>query len=202
MLRLIHSQTVEGAILVDDIDDGLPNKNVHRLGSMGDPKAYARDGYANAPKQQSYIPKTKVGDAAVAGYIDLRETQRVLLSASNGKIAGLQRAGLISVVSLTSSDLAAPVVTAAELDNGDSEDVTITGTGFLSVAPEVSRVILTGDGAVTLTRDAILAGSGTFTDTSIVIPASLCPGVAAADTSVQVVADAQESEEEALANAN
>jgi len=39
MLRLVHKQTVQGAILVDDIDDGIPNKEVHRLGSYGDPKA-------------------------------------------------------------------------------------------------------------------------------------------------------------------
>ena len=71
MLRLIHKQTGAGALLVDDIDDGIPNKQVHRLGSTADPKAYKRDGYANEPKQKCYIPRTKEGDATLPGFIDL-----------------------------------------------------------------------------------------------------------------------------------
>jgi hypothetical protein len=80
MLRLIHAQTVQGALLVDDIDDGLPNKTAHRLGSVADPNAYARDGYANKPKQSCYIPRVKPTDATIPGYIDLEESTRVLPS--------------------------------------------------------------------------------------------------------------------------
>jgi hypothetical protein len=198
MLRLIHAQSVQGALLVDDIDDGLPNKNVHRLGSLGDPAAYKRDGYANEPKQPVYIPRTKPTDVAVAGYIDLNETQRVLLSAENGKIAGLQTAGLISTVSLVAADLVAPVVTNAEVDLPAVGDITIDGTGFLSVAPETTSVQLWGAGVgalpgITLTLAQIIAvAPGAVSDVQIIIDTTLVPGLAAGDF-VAVTADAQVS---------
>jgi hypothetical protein len=67
MLRVIHNQTVVGGIIVDDIDDGLPNKEVHRLGSSAYPKQYVRDGYAGKAKQPCYIPysHTSVSGTAV-----------------------------------------------------------------------------------------------------------------------------------------
>ena len=195
MLRLIHSQTIQGAIYVDDIDDGLPNKNVHRLGSSGDPRAYVRDGYANKPKQACYIPRTKPTDAAIAGFIDLNESQRVLLSAENGKIAGLQTAGLITVVSLTAADLVAPNITSATLGAPGAGDVTIGGTGFLSVTPDISTVRLFGAGVgdVTLTSAQVLAGTGgVFTNTQIVVDTLLAPSLASGD-SIIVTADGQAS---------
>ncbi len=193
MLRLIHSQTVQGAILVDDIDDGLPNKMTHRLGSVGDPQAYPRDGYANQPKQPCYVTRVKVSNPAIAGYIDLDETSRVLLSAASGKIAGLLRAGMISVVSFVASDLAAPTITAMALDTPAAGDITITGTGFLSVAPEITSVRLVGAGVgdVTLTKAQIEAvAPGAVGATSIVIDSTLVPGLADGDV-VIVTADAQ-----------
>jgi hypothetical protein len=189
MLRLIHTQTTPGALLVDDIDDGLPNKTTHRLGSTADPKAYARDGYANDPKQPCYVPRTKPTNPAIAGYIDLNQTDRVNVSAGNGKIAKLQQAGFITTVLFNASDLATPVLTLADLDTPGVGDITLTGTGFLSLAPNDSSVVLTGTGAVTLTRNQILVGGGTFTNTSIVILAALVPGVALATTFAKVVAD-------------
>lgn len=189
MLRLIHTQTVQGSILVDDIDDGLPNKTAHRLGSTADPKAYARDGYANSPKQPCYVPRVKATNPLLAGYIDVNETSRVTLSAGQGKISKLLAAGLVSVVSFTASDLAVPVVTLATLDAPAPGDLTITGTGFLSLAPNDSVVVITGTGAVTLTRSQIVVGGGTFTDVSIVILAALVPGIALATSFASVVSD-------------
>lgn len=191
MLRLIHSQTVQGAILVDDIDDGLPNKQVHRLGSSGDPKAYKRDGYANADKQPCYIPRVKKGETNIPGYIDLRETSTVTLSAGKGKISKLQTKGLISVVSFQPSDLTTANITGATLGSPGAGDVTIAGTNFLSVSPDISTVILTGAGvgSVTLTSTQVLAGTGgVFTNTSIVVDTLLAPGLASGDK-VQVRAD-------------
>jgi len=190
MIRLIHAQTVSGAILVDDLDDGLPNKQVHRLGSTADPKAYKRDGYANEPKQPCYVPRTKPGDATLPGYIDLQETARVVLSAGKGKISKLVTAGLITSVSLVASSLATPVITNAQANTPTAGDVTLTGTGFLSTAPNISSVILTGSGAVTLTQAQILAGGGTISNTSIVIPSALIPAAVAATGSITVVAGA------------
>lgn len=191
MLRVIHSQSQLSKIVIDDIDDGMPNKTAHRQGSSGDPKAYKRDGYANEPKQPSYLSYAKPADPSVAGYIDLKETQRVLLSSGKGKIRKLVDAGLCSVVSFTASDLAAPTLTTAI--QATSGDLTLTGTNFLSVSPETTSVLITGTGAVTLTQTDILDGGGTISNTSIVIPAALVPGLADPGTSVQVKADAQTS---------
>lgn len=201
MLRLIHTQTVTGSLLVDDIDDGLPNKEVYRLGSTADPKAYQRDGYANSAKQKCYVPRTKPTDATIAGYIDLNQTPRVTLSAGKGKIKKMQTAGLVTVVSFVASDLGAPTVASATLGAPGAGDLTIVATKALSVAPNESRVIITGTGAVTLTRTQILAAGGVaaFTDTSIVIPAALVPGIAAVTSSVKVFADDQNSNTVAIA---
>jgi hypothetical protein len=191
MLRLVHNQTVSGAIVVDDIDDGLPNKEVHRLGSTADPKAYARDGYANSPKQPCYVPRSQAntGFPTIQGYITLNETQRVTLSAGKGKISKLQTAGLISVVSLVASDVATPTLTVADLDTPGAGDLTLTGTNFLSVSPDITTVFITGTGAITLTAAQIITGGGTVAATSIFIPAALIPGLALATSSAQVQAN-------------
>lgn len=193
MLRLIHNQTVAGAILVDDIDDQLPNKTAHRLGSTADPNAYVRDGYANSPKQKCYVPRTQAAEGfpLVQGYISLNETPRVTLSAGKGKIAGFQAAGYIDVVSLVAADVVAPTLATASIDVPGAGDLTLVGTTFLSVAPDVTTVIITGTGAVTLTAAQITTGGGTVGAASIVIPAALVPGIAAATTSVQVQANEQ-----------
>lgn len=197
MLRLVHAQTIQGAILVDDIDDGIPNKDTHRLGSVGDPKAYKRDGYAQLDKQPCYVPRVKRGETTIAGYIDLRETRRVTMSAGSGKIYKLQQRGLITVVSFQPSDLTTPVVSAAVSASPGAGDLTVTGTNFLSVAPDISTVFVAGAGVgvggITLTRTQVLAGTGgAFTNTSIVIDTLLLPGLAAGDT-VRVRSDGRTS---------
>lgn len=197
MLRLIHNQTIAGAILVDDIDDGLPNKTAHRLGSTADPKAYERDGYANKPKQPSYVPYSKlypVKDPTIAGFIDLDESERVTLSAGKGKIFGLQQTTpahgpLITVVNFVAADLAAPVITSATVAAGPI--LTIVGTGLLSLIPNVSIVYITGVSTYTLSATTIAATpGGSVTDLQIVIPAALIGAMVAGDF-VQVWADDQ-----------
>jgi Cu/Ag efflux protein CusF len=178
---------VTGKILVDDIDDGLPNKEVHRLGSYGDPKAYKRDGYANEPKQPCYVP--------VGGYIDLKETQRVKHSHGKGKIKGLADSGQVLVVEFAADDLLAPVITTTTLDAPALGDLTIDGTHFLSTAPNTTSVRLFGAGVgdVTLTEAAIVAvAPGAVSDTQIIIDSTLAPGLAAGDE-VEVIADLQTS---------
>lgn len=189
MLRLIHSQVGLGGILVDDLDDQLPNKEVHRMGSTADPKAYKRDGYANEPKQKAYIPRVKAGEPTIPGYIDLNETDRVTRSAGGGKIAGLQRAGLISVVSFVPSNLATPTVATADLGTPGVGDLTITGTGFLSLTPDVTSVIITGTGAQTIPSTLF----NSISDTVIVILAANVPGVALVTSFAQVRADGHTS---------
>ncbi len=196
MLRLIHSQVGLGALLVDDLDDQLPNKVAHRMGGTGDPKAYKRDGYANSPKQPCYVPRVKPGEPAIPGFIDLNQTERVINSAGRGKISGLQRAGLISVVTFAASDILAPTLASAVLDAPAVGDVTLTGTKFLSLTPDITTVRLFGPGVgdVTLTSAQIIAvPPGAVGDTSIVIDSTLIPGLALTTDSVEVRADGKTS---------
>lgn len=198
MLRLIHNQTVPGPLLVDDIDDGLPNKEVHRLGSTADPKAYKRDGYANATKQGCYVPHNNLTNVGLPGYVDLRQTDRVTLSAGSGKIQKMKTVGLLTVVSFVATDVAAPTVSIADLGTPSTGAVTITGTNLTSLQPNQTLVTFTGTGAITLTQAQILAGSGTISNTSILIPAALIPGVALTTSFASVTADLQSTAPVAL----
>lgn len=187
MLRLIHKQTTAGALLINDIDDGLPNKTARRM--VAPPDQYERDGYSKATKQKCYVPRVNPSDSTQAGYIDLQETDRVLLSYQKGTIAGLVKAGLLDVVSLTAGDIAAPTLASADLDVPTAGDLTLTGTSLTSIAPNVTSVIITGTAAKTLTAAQILAGGGTVSATSIVIPAATIGAVAAGTSSAQVKSD-------------
>jgi hypothetical protein len=163
---------------------------VNRLAN-GDPKAYPRDGYANKTKQNCYIPYTSRADATLQGYIDLNESDLAVLSRKQGSIAKFSNAGYITVVSFTTSDVAAPTLATADLDTPGAGDLTLTGTNMTSLTPNFTSVILTGTGAITLTQAQILAGGGTVAATSIFIPAALIPGAVTTGTSAQVKADLQ-----------
>ena len=206
MLRLIHSQTVQGGILVDDIDDGLPNKEVHRIGSTANPAAYVRDGYANKPKQSCYVPysRTAYGFPTVQGYINVNQTDRVTLSAGKGKIFKLSKTvaqggpGLITVVSFTASQIAKPVVSGGTTTGGVGP-VTVTGTTFTSVTPDISSVTFAiGTGATTpvpatLTSAQIITAGGSFSGTAISIPGTAFSVIPAVGNTVTVSANEQTS---------
>lgn len=201
MLRLTHTQVAQGVLYIPDIDDGLPRQTAKR--GVGAPKRYQRDGSGlsgpdsstqaavNNGKQKCYVPRVKAGEPTIAGYIDVKESDRVLMSQSRGTIKGLQTAGHLTVTSFIPSDVLAPVLTTADLDTPGAGDLTITGTNLTSLAPDITSVILTGTGAKTLTQSQIITGGGSVSATSIVIPAALIPGAAVATTSAQVRADGQ-----------
>lgn len=208
MLRITHNQTVQGALLLSDIDDGLPRQTAKD--GVGDPKRYVRDGNVlggqdksvkpavNFLKQKCYVPRVQPV-TGVAGYIDLKETDRVLMSQAKGVIKGFQTAGLATVTSFLDSDVSAPVTTSVEIDAPGAGQVTITGTGLTSLAPDITMVTITGTGAVTLTQTQITGGGGTVSATSIVIPAALIPSVVKNASSAQVRADNQNSATKVLA---
>ncbi len=197
MLRILHNQTVFGGILVDDIDDGLPNKETYRLGSQADPKAYKRDGAAGVSKQPCYIPfnKSSVGLPSVQGYINLNQTPRVLASAGAGRIFKLAKAGLVTVTSLTAAQIATPVVTGAV----HGSPTTIAGTTLTSVAPDVTVVTYaqgTGGTApvpASLTAAQIIAATGTVSATAISIPAAAFSVAPVAGNTVTVTANEETS---------
>lgn len=201
MLRLTHTQVAQGALYIPDIDGGLPRRTARR--GIGDPKKYERDGNVlsgpdkstkpgiNYNKQKCYVPRTKPGEPTIAGYIDIKESDPVLMSQARGTIKGLQTAGHLTVTSFIPTDIAAPTLATADLDTPGLGDLTITGTNLTSLAPDITTVILTGTGAITLTQAQIVTGGGSVGATSIVIPAALIPGVAVTTTSAQVRADGQ-----------
>lgn len=200
MIRLTHSQTTAGPLVVTDIDDGLPNKTAHGLtappsrdqrdGSVGGSATKGTAPAVNQLKQKCYVPRVKAG-TALAGYIDLKETDRVLMSVNKGVIAGLKAANLLTVTSFLDSDVAAPTVTSMRLDLPGAGDITITGTNLTSLAPDLTTVAFTGAGAVTLTQTQITTGGGSVGASSIVIPAALVPGVGDSTTFGTVTADNQ-----------
>lgn len=187
MLRVIHAQTQLTKLLIDDIDDGLPNKTSHRV--LGDPHAAQRDGYASRPKQECYVPLWHDPDQTIFGFIDLNETQAVLLSAGKGKIAKMKDLGWVYVNQFNPISLQPPVIVTASL----AGDLTITGQNFESIVPVFSTVVITGLGAVTLTQNDILGNGGTFNSNTIVIPGALIPGVASGASSVMIYANDQDS---------
>jgi hypothetical protein len=227
MLRLTHNQTVSGSLLINDIDDGLPNKTARRgvarekvsgspvlvAGGILAPANSRLDGNSqggrdkstlpgvNFSKQKCYIPKYKIlpngtHDTAIAGFIDIAESDRVLLSQDHGVIAALASTisgkpsyPLITVTSFTPADIAAPTISAANIAAGGTYALTITGTNFTSLAPDVSSVRI---GSTTLSATQITTAGGTFSATSIVIPEALIPlSMIVGTTPVYVTADAQ-----------
>lgn len=138
-IRLVHTQEERGAILITDIDEGLP-----------------RDILDEERKQDCYVTYNKksldvasngvtkvVTDTDVPGFIDLVPSDKVLLSRDRGAIAGLATAELVSVVDIPTGALAAPTIaTATQTTTGD---VTVTGTNFVSFDPDVTSVTIGGD---------------------------------------------------------
>jgi hypothetical protein len=172
LIRLVHTQSQLADLLVNDIEDGTPRRPF--------------DDYSKQDVYVTYNRKSFNGggvdvDTTQPGFIDLIPTDDVLLSRDHGVIAGFEAGGLVTVIDIATGTLVAPVVATAEQDTVDATDgtddyrVEITGTAFLSIAPDVSSVIVTAANAatVTLTATEITGGGGVFTDTAITIPAAL-----------------------------
>lgn len=201
MLRLTHTQVAQGPLLINDIDPRSAHKTASRL--VGDPDKYNRDGNGlsgpdtstkpgiNYPKQRCYIPRRKIGDTTVAGYIDVAESDAVLMSQARGTIKGLQTAGHLTVTSFLAADVAAPTLATADLDTPGVGDLTLTGTNFTSLAPDITTVFITGAITFTFTAAQIITGGGTVAATSIFIPAAMIPGAVITTVFAQVKADNQ-----------
>jgi hypothetical protein len=95
-----------------------------------------------------YIPYVNPLNTAVKGYTDFVPSDRVLLSANNGTIAGLTTAGRVSLAVFASSLIATPVITGDALAGAST---TVTGTTFVSLAPDITYITLTNLVAVSQT---------------------------------------------------
>ncbi len=85
---------------------------------------------------------------------------------------------------------AADIVTAIGLSAPATALVTVVATGSgAGLTAAHGFAALSGDGTITLTQAQILAGTGTLSETSIVLPAALVPGIDTVITTVTVTAD-------------
>lgn len=188
LARVVNEQTLpqgisrDGSILLDKIDKSQGNSE--------------QPPYAQVPKQKIYVPYANPADTGVKGYVDLVMTDEVMLQlAANGSIGGL--AGKtppdVSVALVASNLIATAVVTAAVSGAPGAGDITITGTTFLSVAPDRTRVYLTDlTGAVQIIEQA---NFNTHTATSIIILNAQLAGAAAPGWKVRVFANSKFSNE-------
>ncbi len=126
LVRVVNQQKRVRSILLDKIDISQGNF----------------EGYAQHPKQKIYVPYSNPLDVSVKGYVDLVESDEVLLAMGpKGVITGLAAASEVTFAVIASSLVATPVVTAASNDGMGT--TTITGTTFTSVSPDVTYVTLT-----------------------------------------------------------
>ena len=123
VLRVINNQLYNRSILINSLDNGLPN-------SLPDERH----------KQQVYVPYTNPADSNVPGYSDFTLTDRVLRSANSGVIYKLNQQGIITITIIDSDDTIAPTVTSASYSD---PTITINGTTFQSVSPDVTYVTFT-----------------------------------------------------------
>lgn len=152
-IRVTHQQTGKGSILLDKIDRAQGNS----------------EGYARVFKQKLYVPYSNPVDTAVKGYTDLVGTDEVLLqNQTKGSIGGLAAAGKVAVAVVASNLVATPVISAASVGG---TDLTITGTTFTSVSPDLTYALVTNNS--TGAKQKVLPGAFTSNNgTVIVIPDS------------------------------
>lgn len=161
LVRVVNQQLLpvglsrDGSILLDKID--------RSTGQSENPP------YAQIAKQKVYVPRSNPLDTSVKGYVDLVPTDEVLLAAlPKGSIGGLVTAGKVTVATVSSSLLVAAVISSGSVAGTDT---TLGGTTFLSVAPDVTKVILTNN--VSGAKQTVLQSSfSSHNATTIVIPDS------------------------------
>jgi hypothetical protein len=180
MLRVIHSQSKVGTVVLSDIEDGCRFNSRHILDASK----------RAAMKQKVVIPFSDPLFPAQAGYVDLIDTDNVLLSANHGCLSGLATAGLVTIQVFSPTAKSVPAITAASIAGGN---LTITGTYMVSLLPDVSSLVVTGAGARTLTATQVTGGGGTWTDTSVVVPMTMLTGMTSVTSTVAIVADRNSS---------
>jgi hypothetical protein len=145
LFRVTHQRLTKGSLHLDKLNRTQGNFT----------------GYAQRAKFPIYVPYTNPSDPSVAGYLDLPPTDEVLLAQSGkGNLRRLATDGRISITAFNSSLTATPTTTNAVFGSGN---LTITGTNFTSLSPDVTYVILTTPGGVvqTIRQSSFLSPSQT-----------------------------------------
>lgn len=181
MLRLIHNQTISGSILINDIDDGLPNKSARRgvarekvsgipvlvAGGIKAPANYQRDGSSlggrdkstqpgvNYPKQKCYIPKYKL---LPNGTHDTTVAGYIDINTSDRVLLSQDHGVIAGLAKTIASNAAYPLITVTSFTAADVAAPTVAsavlrrGTGS-GIAFALGVVTLTDAGATFVAGD-------------------------------------------------
>ena len=109
----------------------LPDVDAENRGADRDP----------ARKQHSYVPLVNPYDRAQPGWVDLDATVKVSASYSFGAIRKSVLAGWITAQLFDDATLTTPVVAGVSVTGVASLEVRISGSGFVSVAPDITAVL-------------------------------------------------------------
>lgn len=181
LIRLLHTQSTDGPLLVTDIESGLPNE---RFG------IYRKQPGVYVPYYRTYFNQDGLVevDRDTAGFVDLVPSDKAVASLDRGVIAKFVEKGFVTATEIPSGALNAPVVTEAEQTG--TGDVTVTGANFVSFAPDTTRVQVAG---------VELDGTDFIVDSATQI--RITTGVAYdAGQEVVVIANSQESNAQAVAH--
>jgi len=191
LIRLVHTQSTDGALLVTDIDSGLPNEEF----------GFYRKQPVYVPYHRTYFGSDNLVkvDQTKAGFVDLVPSDKARLSADSGVIKGLSDNGFLTVTEIPTGALAAPTISAVTMDDAtggddsigtvDDGSLTIDGTNFTSYAPDVTSISVT-DGATSVELTDADTGVS-VSDTQITITGN-AHGFAATVTEVTVTANSQD----------
>ncbi len=184
LARVINEQSIpqgisrDGSILLDKIDKSQGNSE--------------QPPYAQVAKQKLYIPYTNPLDIAVKGYSDLVQTDEVILQLdTNGSIGMLANTvpPVVSISLVASNLLAVSTISAGVHATPAAGDITISGTTFLSVSPDRTRIyLIDNSGSVQIIEEASF---NTHTATSIVILSASIVGTVSVGWKVQVFANSE-----------
>ncbi|HED06032.1 MAG TPA: hypothetical protein ENI61_05045 [Ignavibacteria bacterium] len=185
LARVINEQSIpqgisrDGSILLDKIDKSQGNSE--------------QPPYAQVAKQKLYVPYVNNLDPAVKGYSDLVQTDEVILQldATNGSIGTLANTvpPVVSISLVASNLLSTSTVSAGVHALPAAGDITISGTTFLSVSPDRTRIyLIDNSGSVQIIEEASF---GTHTATSIVILSANIVGTVSVGWKVQVFANSE-----------
>jgi len=173
--RVVHQQLTKKSILLDKID--------RSQGNFERPQGQK----ATTAKQAVYVPYVSKADPTVKGYIDLTPTSEVLLHLrAKGVIAGLVAKGLLTSTLIDNVNTVLSTVSNAVFATGK---LTVTGTKMVSLAPDVTRVLVTNPSGVIQTVTTFDSNSGT----SLVIDAGQITGTPTTGWKVRVQANGKTS---------
>lgn len=157
-IRLVHNQSTKGPIILTDIDQGLP---IEHLDEERKQSCYLSYYHKYFVKEPNGVVRVEV-DRTRPGFIDLVPSDKVTQPMATGQLKGLADQGLLEVVSIPDGGFVAPEIEEATYEEGT---LTITGTGFLSAAPDVTGVKVTEE-ADSVEQD--LPTPTTLTDAEII----------------------------------